>query len=158
MASRIDPRGFLIATAVSLGLSVGAFPILYFNIGPTYVLHALIYFPLCIANGAFYVGITVKRRPDLSIPLLSFGGALTAILPACVLAVALSPSGMRVIDGREVLNPSVLVLAILFAPIGVFLSGIGAVVYAMWDEARFLRRNRHSDTPRALPRSRGRKI
>ena len=142
MASRIDPRGFLIATAVSLGLSVGAFPILYFNIGPTYVLHALIYFPLCIASGAFYVGITVKRRPELSISLLSFGGALTAILPAFVLTVA----------------DTALVFAVVFAIIGAALGCVGAVVHAMWDEARFLRRNRQSDTPRALPRSRRRKI
>ena len=142
MASRIDPRGFLIATAVSLGLSVGAFPILYFNIGPTYVLHALIYFPLCIASGAFYVGITVKRRPDLSISALSVGGALTAILPAFVLSVADIPFAF----------------ALVFAVFGAVLGCVGAVIYAMWDEARSLRRNRKSDTPRALPRSRRRKI
>ena len=74
MKSMIDRRAFLFTTAVSVGLSVGASPILYFDIGPTRVLHALIYFPLCIASGAFYVGITVKRRPDLSITSLSLGG------------------------------------------------------------------------------------
>ena len=138
----IDPRGFLLTTAVSLGLSLGAFPLLYFDIGPTGILYALIYFPLCIASGAFYVGITVKRRPDLSISLLSFGGALTAILPACVLTVA----------------DTSFVFAFVSATVGVVLGGIGAVIYAMWDEARSLRRNRQSDTPRALPRSRKRKI
>ena len=142
MASKIDPRGFLIATAVSLGLSLGAFPILYFDIGPTDSLHALIYFPLCIASGAFYVGITVKRRPDLSISLLTFGGALTAILPAFVLSVA----------------DTALVFALVLAAFSAVLGCIGAVVHAMWDEARSLRRDRQSDTPRALPRSRRRKF
>ena len=142
MRRMIDPRGFLFATAVSLGLSVGAFPLLYFDIGPTGVLHALIYFPLCIASGAFYVGITVDRRPDLSISGLSLGGALTAILPAFVLSVADTP----------------VVFALVFAAFGAVLGCVGAVIYAMWDEARSLRRNRKSDTPRALPRSRRRKI
>jgi membrane associated rhomboid family serine protease len=137
MRRMIDPRGLLLTTAVSLGLSL---------------------LPIYIAGGVLYVASTVKRRPDLSISALSFGGALTAILPACVLAVAVSPFGMRVIDGREVRDPSVFVLVILFATIGAFFGCIGAVVYAMWDEARFLRRNRQSDTPRALPRSRRRKI
>jgi len=142
MASRVDPRGFLIATAVSLGLSVGAFPILYFDIGPIDILHALIYFPLCIASGIFYVMATVKRRPDLSISLLSFGGTLTAILPAYVLSVA----------------DTALVFALVLAVFGAVLGCVGAVFYAMWDEARYLRQNRQSDTPRALPRSRRRKI
>jgi len=142
MRRMIDPRGFLFATAVSLGLSVGAFPILYFDIGPIGVLHPLIYFPLCIASGAFYVGVTVNRRPDLSISQLSVGGALTAILPAYVLSVA----------------DTSFVLAFVFAAFGAVLGCAGAVVYAMWDEARSLRRNRGSETPRALPRSRKRKI
>jgi|GEM_PF-3498605 membrane associated rhomboid family serine protease len=141
MRRKIDLRGLLLATAVSLGLSVGAFPILYFDIGPTEILHTLIYFPLCIASGAFYVGITVKCRTDLSISALGFGGALTAILPAYVLTAA----------------NSFFVMTVVLAALGAILGCVGGIVYAMWDEAKSLRRNRPSDTPRALPRSRGRK-
>jgi 4-hydroxybenzoate polyprenyltransferase len=162
MRRMIDPRGFLLTTAVSLGLSLGAFVILHFAVGSAIALPLrfieLIFLPIYIVSGVLYVAITVKRRPDLSISLLSLGGALTSILPACVFAVVVSPSGMRVIEGREVRDPSVLVMVIVFAVVGVFFGCIGAVIYAMWDEARSLRRHRQSDTPRALPRSRKRKI
>jgi hypothetical protein len=142
MKRSVDPRSFLTTTAVSVGLSLIASPFLYFDIGPVDFLYALIYIPLCIVSGALYVGIAAKRRPDLSISALGFGGALAAMLPAFVLTVADSTS---------------VVLAFLFAIVGTIPGCLSAVVYAMWDEARSLRRNRHSDTPRAMPRSRGRK-
>lgn len=164
MKRTVDPKGFLIAAAVSLGLSVGAFVILHFAVGSATLLPLrfieLIFLPIYIASGALYVAITVKRRPDLSISLLSLGGALTSILPACVFAVVVSPSGMRVVEGREVRDPSVLVMVMVmvFAVVGVFFGCLGAVVYAMWDEAKSLRRNRRSDSPRPLPKSRKRRI
>ena len=91
----IDPRGLLITTAVSSGLSLVAFPFLYFNIGSIDRLHPLIFYPLCLASGVLYVMATVKRRPDLSITRLGGGGALTAVIPACILPLAVAPTVRR---------------------------------------------------------------
>jgi len=154
MKRAIDPRGLLIATAVSAGLSLVAFPFLYFNIGSIDRFHPLIYYPLCLASGVLYVMATVKRRPDLSITRLGGGGALTAIIPACILTLAIAPYGTQIVDGREMPNLTVIPVSLIFAAIGALVGCLGAVVWAMIDEAKFLRRNRQSDSPRPLPKSR----
>jgi hypothetical protein len=157
MRRTIDPRGFLIATAVSTGLSLVAFPFLYFNIGSIDRFHPLIFYPLCLASGVLYVMATSKRRADLSIARLGGGGALTAMIPACILTLAIAPFGTMLVEGREMQNPTIIPITLVFVAIGALVGCAGAVVWAMRDEVKFLRRNQRSDTPRALPRSRGRR-
>ena len=149
----IDSRGLLLADAIAIPLAVIALFVLRSGLGPTQRLYPAFFYPLCLASGALYAAFACRRRPDLDMSHLGSGGAVAAILPACILSLAGSSSGASILDIRGMMNPRVFVLWMFFAVIGAFVGCIGALVLAMVHEARMVRRHRSTASPRPMPRT-----
>ena len=152
----IDLRSLTLSSLIAIPASVVAFFVLGSGIGPTQQLHPAFFFPISLLSGALYAVFASKRRHDLDLSHIGGGGAVAAILPACILSVAGSSTGGSILDIRGMMNARIFILWLFLTAFGAFFGCIGALVLAMVHEARVIRRHRANDAPRPMPKRRQR--